>query len=88
MGMVEVKGPADAEDRAREYIRERHPKVRKILFKRVDRKEDAWLIEGDVWFKRLHLFTVKKSFRLQIGSETREVKSYQENHSDACTHCF
>lgn len=36
--MVEVEGPADAEDRAREYIVERHPEVRRILFKRVDRK--------------------------------------------------
>ena len=60
----------DAEVRVREFIRERHPKVRRFLFKRVDRKGDAWLIEGDVWFQRLRLFTVKRNFRLRIGSET------------------
>jgi hypothetical protein len=83
--MVEVKDPTDAEARAREHIRERHPKVRRILFKRVDRKGNAWLIEGDVWFQRLHLFTAKKSFRLQIDSETGEVTSYQETRSGART---
>jgi hypothetical protein len=46
--MVEVDGPADTEDRAREYIRERHPKVRRILFKRVDKKDNFWLIEVNV----------------------------------------
>jgi len=81
--MVEVEGPADAEDRAREFIRERHPKVRRILFERVDRKGDAWLIDGEVWFKRLRLFTIKRTFRLRIGSETGEVTSYQETRSGA-----
>jgi len=84
--MVEVEGRANAEDRAREYIRERHPKVRRILLRRVEKEDGAWLIEGEVWFKRLRFFTIRRSFRLQIGSETGEVTSYQENRSGACTH--
>jgi len=72
----------DAEDRAREYIRERYPKVRRILFKRVDKKDSSWLIEGEVWFKRLRLFTVKRTFRLRISSETGDITSYQETRTD------
>jgi hypothetical protein len=76
--MMEVKGLADAEVRARRLIMESHPNVRRILFKRVDKKDNSWLIEGEVWFKWLRLFTVKKTFKLQISSETGEVTSYQE----------
>jgi hypothetical protein len=76
--MVEVKGAADAEVRARKLIGESHPKVRRILFKRVEKKDNSWLIEGEVWFKWLRLFTVKKTFKLQISSETGEATSYQE----------
>lgn len=73
----------DAENRAREFIRERHPKMRRILVRRVDKKDDSWLIEGEVWFKRLRLFTVKRTFKLRIGSKTGEVTSYQETRSGA-----
>jgi hypothetical protein len=76
--MVEVKGAAEAEVRARRLITESHPKVRRILFKRVDKKDNSWLIEGEVWYRLLHIFTVKKTFRLQISSETGEATSYQE----------
>jgi hypothetical protein len=79
--VVEVRGAADAEDRAKKVIRERHPKLRRILFKRVEKKDNSWLIEADVWFKRLHLFTVKKTFRLKISSETGKATSYQEEPS-------
>jgi hypothetical protein len=37
--VVEVRGAADAEDRAKKVIREKHPKLRWILFKRVEKKE-------------------------------------------------
>ena len=77
-GVVEVRGAADAEDRAKKLILERHPKARRILFKRVEKKDNSWLIEGEVWFKWLRPFTVKKIFKLQISSETGEVASYQE----------
>jgi len=46
LGMVEVRGAADAEDRARKLILERHPKARRILFKRVEKKDNSWLMKG------------------------------------------
>jgi len=67
--MVETRNVVDAEDRARKLILERHPKAWRILFKKVDKKDNSWLIEGEVWFKWLRLFTFKKTFRLQISSE-------------------
>ena len=71
----------DAETRAREYIRERHPKMRRILVRRVEKEDDAWLVEGEVWFKRLRFFTVKRTFRLRISLETGDITSYQETHT-------
>jgi hypothetical protein len=38
LGVVEARGAADAEDRAKKVIREKHPKLRWILFKRVEWK--------------------------------------------------
>jgi hypothetical protein len=78
---VEVRSAADAEDRAKKLIREKHPKLRRILFKRVEKNDNSWLMEGEVWFKRLRLFTVKKTFRLKISSKTGKTASYQETLS-------
>lgn len=57
----------EAEARARRFIGTRHPKVRKILFKRTNREGDAWLMEGKLWFRRALFFTARRSFRLQIS---------------------
>ena len=46
--------------------------------KRVEKKDNSWPIEEEVWFKRLRLFTVKKTFRLKISSKTGKIASYQE----------
>jgi len=35
----------DAETRARQFIRERHPKVKRILLRGVGKKDDIWLID-------------------------------------------
>jgi len=78
LGVVEVRGAADAEDRAKKVIREKHPKLKRILFKRVEKNDNSWLIEGEVWYRLLGFFTVEKSFRLRINSETGEVTSYRE----------
>jgi hypothetical protein len=78
MGMVEVKGVADAEDRARSFIMERHSGVRRILFKKVDRMVGSWLVDGVVWYSLLGIFTIKKFFRLMMNLENGKVASYQE----------
>jgi len=68
----------DAENIAREFIGNRHPRIKTIRFTRTLREGDVWLLEGKVWFKWAYLFTVKKPFRLRISAETMEVASYEE----------
>ena len=68
----------DAENRAREFIRNRHPRVKIIRFTRTRREDDVWLVEGELWFKRAHFFTARRSFGLRISAETGEVASYEE----------
>lgn len=70
MGKITAK---EAETKAMEFVKRRHPRVRRIFIRRVEREGDVWLVEGEVWFKRAYLFTTKKSFRLRISSETGEV---------------
>ena len=81
MRIVKVKGAAEAEDRVKKVIREKHPKLKRVLFKRVEKNDNSWLMEGEFWFKRLRLFTFKKTFRLKINSKTGKVTSYQETPS-------
>lgn len=76
--MEEIKGPTEAEVRARAFIRDRHPRVRQILFRRVHREGDVWLVDGEVWFKRAYFFTARRSFRLRMSSETGKLTSYEE----------
>jgi hypothetical protein len=76
--IVEVKGATDAEVMARRLIVERHSGVRRILFKRVDKMDGSWLVEGEVWYRLLGIFTVKKFFKLQISSTNGKATSYQE----------
>lgn len=76
--MEEIKEPSRVEDRARGYIQKKHLKVKHILFRKVQKEGDIWLIEGEVSFKRL-FFTAKRSFRLEVRSETGEVASYEES---------
>ena len=76
--MEEIEGVAEAEEGAREFIKERHFRVKKILFKRVYRERNDWLMEGEVSFKQAYFFKGKKSFKLRISSETGQVISYEE----------
>ena len=39
----------DAENRAREFIGNRHPRVKIIRFTRTWREADVWLVKGRVW---------------------------------------
>ena len=75
--MGEIKDPIEAEARAREFITEKHRSTRQVFFSKTSRQENAWLMEGQVWFKQF-FFAVKKSFKLRINAETGEVTSYEE----------
>jgi len=73
-----VRGPVEAEARAKELIETRHSKVSKIFFKRTYRYGSSWIVEGEFSFGRAYFFTVRKSFKVQIKAETGEVTSYEE----------
>lgn len=40
------------------------------------------MVEGELWFKRAHFFTVRRSFRLRISAETWQVASYKETKAE------
>jgi len=78
--MGEIKDPIEAEARAKEFISAKHRSTRQVLFSKTRRQENAWLMDGLVWFKRF-FFTVKKSFKLQLNAGTGEVTFYEESTS-------
>jgi hypothetical protein len=77
--MEEIKELIEAEARAKEFISEKHRSTRKVFFSKTSRQENAWLIEGQLWF-RWFFFTVKKSFKLQLNARTGEVTFYEESN--------
>jgi hypothetical protein len=64
-----VKGAAEAEEKAKEILKERHPNVFRIIINKVDRTNNSWLIQGEIYYKRLKLFTIKRKFKLEINAE-------------------
>jgi len=78
-GGMEKITAMNVENVAREFIGNRHPRVKRILLTRTWREGGVWLVEGELWFKRAHFFTARRSFRLRISGETRKVTSYEEN---------
>jgi hypothetical protein len=71
-----IKGAAEAEEKAKEILKEKHP-VR-IMISKVDRTNNSWLIEGEICYKRLKLFTIKRMFKLEINAENGKPLTYQE----------
>jgi hypothetical protein len=47
------------------------------------REGNFWLMNGEVWFKWAYFFTAKRSFRLQMISETGEITFYEETRHSA-----
>jgi hypothetical protein len=74
--VAEVTNPAEAEARAREFIKKRHLRVKQFFFKTVQRKGNTWVLEGKLSFG--FIFTAARSFRLNLDSETGGVISYEE----------
>jgi hypothetical protein len=60
-----IKGAAEAEEKAEEILKERHPNVFRIIINKVDRTNNSWLIQGEIYYKRLKLFTIKESLNLK-----------------------
>jgi hypothetical protein len=76
--MGEIKDPIEAEAKAKAFIFEKHKSTRKVFFSKTSRQENAWLMEGQLWFRRF-FFTTKKSFKLQLNARTGEVTFYEES---------
>jgi len=70
---------AEAEARARDFIKQKHSKVERIFFKTMYREENLWVLQGEVRFKRAFFFTVNRSFEFRINIDTGEVVFYGEN---------
>lgn len=70
----------EAEARAGEFIKQRHPRVERIFFRTVYKEGDVWVLHGEVQFKRAYFFTFVRSFKLQIDTNTRDVVFYEEAH--------
>jgi uncharacterized membrane protein YkoI len=74
-----IKGAAEAEEKAKEILKEKHPNVFRIIINKVDRTNGSWLIQGEVCYKRLKLFTTKRKFKLEINAENGKLITCQEN---------
>ena len=77
---MEVSSRAQAEARAREFIKQKHPKVKRIFFRTMYREGNTWVLHGEVEFKRAYFFVVARSFKLQVNTDREEVISYDEAH--------
>lgn len=71
----------EAEARAREFIKQRHSRVKRVFFRTMYREEGCWVLHGEVEFKRAYFFATVRSFKLQINTETGEVISYEVHPS-------
>jgi hypothetical protein len=68
----------EAEARAREFIKQRHSRVERIFFRTMHREEDAWVLHGEVEFKRAYFFAAVGSLEVQVNTNSGEVTSYEE----------
>jgi hypothetical protein len=50
-----IKGAAEAEEKARKILKEKHPNTFRIMISKVDRTNNSWLIDGEIYYKRLKL---------------------------------
>ena len=75
---MEVSSRAQAEARAREFIKQKHPKVKRIFFRTMYREGNTWVLHGEVEFKQVYFFAAVRSFKLQVSTNTGEVTSYEE----------
>jgi len=74
----ETLDSGEAETRARQFIIQRRSRVKRIFFRTMYREGDAWVLNGEVGFKRVYFFVTLRSFKLQVSTNTGEVTSYEE----------
>jgi len=69
-------GPIKAEAMAREFIRRKHFRLKRIFFKAVRQENSIWCLEGIV--SSGLIFTTKRNFKLNIECENWEILSFEE----------
>jgi hypothetical protein len=74
----ETLDSGEAEARARQFIKQRHSRVERIFFRTMYREENAWVLHGEVSFKRAYFFSAIRSFKLKVNTNTGEIVSYEE----------
>jgi len=68
----------EAEAQARKVIKQRHSRVERIFFRKMSPEENAWVLQGEVEFKRAYFFATVRTFEAQVNMNTGEVTSYEE----------
>jgi hypothetical protein len=74
----ETLDSGEAEARARQFIKQRHSRVERIFFRTMHREGDAWVLQGEMKFKRAYFFVTVRSLKVQVNTNTGEVTSYEE----------
>jgi hypothetical protein len=52
-----------AEEKARQFIKQRHPRLDLISFRTMYKEGSAWILDGEVKFKRAYFFTPPELLR-------------------------
>lgn len=68
----------EAEAKVRDFIKQRHAGVERIFFNRMSPEENAWVLQGEVKFRRAFFFSTVRTFEVQVDMNTGEVTSYEE----------
>ena len=76
--MREIKDPIEAEAKAKGFKTKKHWSARQVFFSKINRQENACLMERQIWFRRF-FFKVKESFKLQLNAKTGEVILHEES---------
>ena len=71
-------GPIKAEAMAREFIRKKHFRLKRIFFKTLRQENNIWCLEGIV--SSGLIFTTARNFKLNIECENWEILSFEETH--------
>jgi hypothetical protein len=67
-----------AEEKARQFIKQRHPRLELIFFRTMYKEGNAWILDEEVKFKRACFFHATRSFKAKIDAITGEIISYEE----------
>jgi len=74
---MKIKDFTDARVMARDFLKKRYPRAKRIHLGRTWKENEVWIVEVDIKIKTGVFSTVKKRFRLQINDETGEIRAQE-----------